>query len=99
MATVLGKTLTNKMPLGQNGSLMIGRKEELGRYVITGDKNISREHCWVRYDGSRLYLMDRSANGTYLANGQRLPPGREIPIEPGTYFYIASPNHMLYIST
>lgn len=98
IAAVLGGNLHNRMQISTQDIFKIGRSKQSCQYVIQGDTNISRIHCYLRYDGAHIYLTDVSSNGTYLANGQRLMKDREYKIEPGTQFYIATQNHMLVVS-
>ncbi len=97
VAAIVGNNLQNKMLLGIGPSLNIGRSMTESQFVISGDSNISRVHCTLRYDGQKIYLTDSSANGTFLMNNQRLIKGNEYQIKPGTMFYLASPNHVLIV--
>lgn len=97
VAAVVGNTLCNKVPVKAQDVLKIGRLPQSCQYVVSGDTNISRTHCYLRYDGSKVYLCDVSANGTYFENGQRLQKNREYEIAPGTKFYLATRNRMLIL--
>ena len=97
VAAIVGNSLQNKMPLGIREQLRIGRSEQNCQYVISGDTNISRVHCCISFDGSKIRLMDNSSNGTYFANGIRLNKGEEYEVPPGTIFYLATGNHLFII--
>ena len=93
VAAIIGGSLHQKMTISDK--IKIGRSRLTCQFAIENDSNISREHCYVKYDGRQLYLADTSSNGTFFENGTRLIKGREYPINPGTKFYIATRNHML----
>lgn len=40
---------------------------------------ISRLHATIRFDGSKMYLIDQSQNGTYV-NGMRMSANEEVPV-------------------
>ncbi len=98
VAAIVGNGLHNKINLFNNDILKIGRSSQSCQYVISGDTNISRIHCYLRYDGNRVYLADTSSNGTFFENGTQLIKNKEYVIEPGTKFYIATRNHMLILN-
>lgn len=98
IAALVGNTLCNKVMLGQNDIFKVGRSAQSCQYVISGDTNISRIHCYVRFDGNRIYLCDTSSNGTFFENGNQLVKNREYQVSPGTKFYLATRNHMLIIN-
>lgn len=97
VAAVVGGGIRNKIPIGTNDIFKIGRSIQSCRFVISGDTNISRIHCYIRVDGNKVFLTDASVNGTFFENGTRLIKNREYEIRPGTKFYLATPNHMLII--
>lgn len=48
--------------------------------VIDDDSDvISRLHATIRFDGSKMYLIDQSQNGTYV-NGMRMTANEEVPV-------------------
>lgn len=98
IGAVIGNQLHNKMYITGSDILKIGRSQQNSHYVILGDTNISRIHCYIRVDSRGIYLVDVSSNGTFLADGTRLQKNCEYRILPGTFFYLATPNHMLYIN-
>ena len=98
VAAVMRNGLYNKMQVRQNDILKIGRSQQSCQYTIAGDTNISRIHCYVRYDGQNIYLADNSSNGTFFEDGRRLNMGTEYKIKPGTKFYLSTPNHMLIVN-
>lgn len=95
IAEVSGGSIVNKMTMSNQDIFKIGRSAQSCQYVISGDNNISRIHCYIRREGNTIFLADCSSNGTYFENGTRLEKNREYRIAPGTRFYLATPNHML----
>lgn len=48
--------------------------------VIEDDSDvISRLHATIRFDGSKMYIIDQSQNGTYV-NGMRMSANEEVPV-------------------
>ena len=48
--------------------------------VLEDDSDvISRLHATIRFDGSKMYIIDQSQNGTYV-NGMRMSANEEVPI-------------------
>ncbi len=98
VATVVGNSISNKVMVGTNDIFKLGRSPQSCQYVVSGDTNISRIHCYVRYDGNRLYLSDTSSNGTFLEDGTQLIKNKEYVVNPGTKFYLATRNHMMVLN-
>lgn len=98
IAAIVGNTLCNKVYVNTSDLFKIGRSSQSCQYVISGDTNISRIHCYLRFDGQKLYLCDSSSNGTFFENGVRLIKNKEYVIASGTKFYVATRNHMLIIN-
>ncbi|MDR1029226.1 MAG: FHA domain-containing protein, partial [Clostridiales Family XIII bacterium] len=85
--------------IGRNDILRIGRSRKSNHMVLDHDGNISRDHCFVRFDAGRnmFYLSDISANGTYFEDGRRLEKNKEYAVPPGTRFYLVSKSNMLAV--
>lgn len=98
VAAVMGNTLCNRQYINADDVFKIGRSYQSCQYVVSGDSNISRIHCFLRVNGGRILLTDCSSNGTYLENGTRLAKNREYEIRPGTKFYLATRNHMFVVN-
>ena len=98
VAAIVGGSMRNRMMLSENSVLKVGRSALNSQYVISGDTNISRIHCILRYDGKNIYITDVSANGTFFENIMRLVKNKEYLIKAGTKFYLSAPNHMLIIN-
>ena len=98
VALVKGNQLIHQVHLGENQTLIVGRSQESCQYVVSGDQNVSRRHCEVRYKNDQLYIKDISSNGTYYADGTRFVKDKEQTVESGTRFYLATPENMLIIS-
>ncbi len=98
IAAIVGNSLCNKVLVGLNDVFKIGRSAQSCQYVVSGDTNISRIHCYLRFDGNRIYLCDASSNGTFFENGTQLIKNKEYVIAPGTKFYLATKNHMMILN-
>ena len=96
IAAVMRNGLFNKVTVPKGDPFVIGRSEQ-SHYRITGDTNISRAHCSIRFDGYNIYLTDKSANGTFFSDGRRLEKNKEYQVRSATQFYVATPNHMLVV--
>lgn len=96
IAAVMRNGLFNKVTVAKGDAFVVGRGEQT-HYRITGDTNISRAHVSIRFDGYNIYLTDKSANGTFFADGRRLEKNKEYQVTSGTQFYLATPNRMLII--
>lgn len=85
------------IPSGEE--IRIGRNNEECQIVLQQDTNVSRVHCKVSFDerAGIIYLMDVSSNGTYFSDGRRLNKNQYYPLQPGSRFYIVSPQHMLQV--
>ncbi len=95
---LVGGEQTDRRMLAINREIRIGRSEQCD-LILSDDIKISRIHCVLRFDGTRIFLRDESGNGTFLANGrQRLQKGVETPIGLGTYFYLATEQHLLTVN-
>ena len=86
------------MPVTTRDILKIGRSVQSCQYIVSGDSNISRIHCYLRFDGKKIYLCDSSSNGTFFEDGTRLAKNSEYVIAPGTKFYLATRNHMFVVN-
>lgn len=98
IGAVVGNGIYNKVYIGTSDIFKIGRSAQSCQYVIAGDTNISRIHCYIRFTGNKIYLIDSSSNGTFMENGMRLQKNKAYAIEPGTKFYVATRNHMLILN-
>lgn len=97
VAAVVKKGLFNKVLIPKGDPFNIGRSLQ-SHYMIKDDTNISRIHCYLRFDGKNIYLTDeKSANGTFFEDGRILMKNKEYQLAPGTKFYLATPNHMLIV--
>ncbi len=88
---------------------LLGRKLLIGRDAIqcgivfpyeAGE--VSRRHCTVKYDEEtkRFLLEDHgSSNGTFLAGGERLVPGRLYELHDGDRFSLSGAQHTFEVKT
>lgn len=98
IAAIVGNSICNKVLVSTNDVFKIGRSAQSCQYVVSGDMNISRIHCYLRFDGNKIYLCDASSNGTFFENGTQLVKDKEYVIASGTKFYLATRNHMLVLN-
>lgn len=71
----------------------VGRKldtDDIVDYaVLTATPYMGSDHCYFVCHGGRMFVVDNNSfNGTWV-NGQRITPGREVPIEQGTVIRMA----------
>ena len=86
-----GKTIE----LSNGRSLMIGRDPQQAQLVFPSDMNeISRVHCIITFDAvSQTFTVeDRSTNGTFFANGQKI--NGQARLRSGERFYLSEPAHL-----
>ena len=97
-ASIAGRTAV-KSRVNENDIFKIGRSRQSSHMALEHDTNISRVHCYIRYDRSKniFYLSDVSVNGTYLEGGRRLEKNKEYALQPGAKFYLASKNNLLTV--
>lgn len=98
VAAVIGNSACNKVMLSTRDIMKIGRSPQSCQFVVSGDTNISRIHCYLRYDGEQVYLCDNSSNGTFFENGTQLARNKEYAIAAGAKFYLATRNHMFVLN-
>jgi len=70
--------------------IVLGRDPGAANLVFPSDtRGISSRHCVVKYEDSRFYVEDCwSTNGTFLAGGKAVSPGKAVEVKPGTRFYL-----------
>lgn len=86
-----GKTV--EMTAGR--PMIIGRDPQQAQLVFPSDMSeISRIHCIVTYDpGSQTFTVeDRSTNGTFLVNGQKI--NGQARLRSGERFYLSESTHL-----
>jgi hypothetical protein len=72
-------------------SCTIGRDSRVANLIFPPEStHISTRHCKVRYRDGKFEVEDfHSTNGTSLASGQKLEPGRPHTLAAGDQFYLA----------
>jgi hypothetical protein len=70
--------------------IVMGRDPAAANLVFPSDtRGISSRHCVVKFEDSRFYVEDCwSTNGTFLAGGKAVTPGKAVELKPGTRFYL-----------
>jgi hypothetical protein len=81
---------------------VLGRDRDASNLVFPPDSgSISKRHCTIHYDSAtgKVFLEDAwSSNGTFLASGVKLEPGRPYELRPGDKFYLADKNCLFEIT-
>ncbi|MEE0745386.1 MAG: protein kinase [Anaerovoracaceae bacterium] len=77
--------LREKWRLPSDVDIVAGRDQRRSNIVISGESQISKQHCVISYDkeSNKFRVMDVSTNGAYV-RGTRLVKERTYVIEPGT---------------
>ncbi len=74
------------------GPSVLGRDQRASNLVFAPENgSISKRHCMVSWEAARRTFVIQdlgSTNGTFLATGERLPPGQSRDLPPGSRFYI-----------
>ena len=82
--------------------VLIGRDPKVCQLVFpTQLQEISKRHCIVRFHAkSQCFLLVdcNSANGTFVANGERLPNGGSQLLNAGQRFFLSSPENMFEVN-
>lgn len=97
IARISGTSIYGKAFVSRTNKTYIGRLPSCNYIVNDNSRVISKEHCYIRYDGTDIYICDISANGTYFENGNRLIKNKEYRIKMGTKFYLVTKKHMFVI--
>lgn len=84
--------------IGSQG-LRFGRDNTCAVRLPDNTPGVSRQHCAVRWQQGVPVLVDLgSSHGTFLGNGQKLPPQYPVEIAAGTRFYLGDTNCMFQIT-
>ena len=57
----------------------IGRDSQNDVVIEDPSDVVSRVHATIRFDGTKMYIIDQSQNGTYV-NGMRMEANEEVPV-------------------
>lgn len=78
--------------------MIIGRDHDCGIRFPSSHPGVSRHHCSLRWEGGVLMLTDmNSSNGTFLADGRKLPPQYPTQVAAGSRFYLGSTANLFQI--
>jgi len=78
--------------------MIIGRDHDCGIRFPSAQPGVSRHHCSLRWEGGVLMLSDmNSSNGTFLADGRKLPPQYPTQVAAGSRFYLGSTANLFQI--
>ena len=82
--------------------VLIGRDPKVCQLVFPlYSENISKRHCLVRFHAkSQCFLVVdcNSANGTFIANGERLPNGGSQLLNAGQRFYLSDTGNLFEVN-
>jgi hypothetical protein len=88
---VTGQYQGKSFPL-DGGPSVLGRDQRAANLVFAAEADsVSKRHCMVSWDAARKTFVIQdlgSTNGTFLATGERLPPGQSRDLSPGGRFFI-----------
>lgn len=87
---ISGNSSGKQVRIPDYGFISIGREIKGTDICLDDFSHISRYHCLVGYDrvNNRFIVIDKSANGTYYSNGQRMLYNAESYILPNEYFTV-----------
>jgi len=71
-----------------DGELSIGRDPQADWQIASADGTLSRVHGYMSVEDGRLVYRDASSNGSFAADGERLPKGEPIPLQPQESLYL-----------
>ena len=96
---VSGKHKGEKIKIPDFGFVCLGREPSSCNMILDDYDEISRAHCLVGYDRSknRFIVIDKSHNGTYYSNNQRMLINSQSFINPDETFYMYSPDLKLKV--
>jgi len=93
----LGGDFSGLMFRVTGSGLMIGRDPGYCQIVFPVEAGeVSRRHCTLHYeaDSGLFFLEDHgSSNGTFLADGRRMQPGKRYPLKSGERFALSGDIH------
>ena len=67
----------------------VGRSEQCSYVILDPPRKVSRHHLDVILDASKLFIVDKSSNGTFV-NGSRIPKDERIQIKPSDQILLAN---------
>lgn len=87
-----GSAAGHQIRIPDYGFISIGRSKEISDLFVDDFAEISRNHCLVGYDRSKNHfiVIDKSSNGTFYSNNQRMLYNADSFIDPNEEFYIYS---------
>lgn len=87
---ISGHSAGKEAEIPDYGFISIGRETKGTDICLDDFSHISRYHCLVGYDrvNNRFIVIDKSANGTYYSNGQRMLYNAESYIRPNESFTV-----------
>lgn len=85
MICIKGASVGSMIPLPSDRRITVGRDSSVCNYTVSGAK-VSRKHLEITYIGSlnKYLVVDRSSNGTFIRNNEKLNKGQEYYLKPLT---------------
>lgn len=81
-----------------SAGIVLGRAPACGVRFPDGTPGVSHQHCCIRIDQGGPILIDLNSRfGTALADGKKLPPNYPERLQPGSRFYVGSPENLCQI--
>lgn len=81
-----------------SAGIVLGRAAACGVRFPDGTPGVSHQHCCIRIDQGGPILIDLNSRfGTALADGKKLPPNYPERLQPGSRFYVGSPENLCQI--
>lgn len=92
---IKGDYIGQMVPLPGDQVVVLGRDEAESTYALS-DPQISRRHCEITYVSSanQYRIVDCSKNGTFFGKGEKMIPGREYFLNPGTDIFIGNKRNL-----
>jgi hypothetical protein len=84
----------------ENGSVKFGRDKSICTFVFKENQtDISSIHCEVFWNKNlnKIYIVDKSKNGTFLENGVRIEKENIYELNVNDKFYLSDPSNMFKI--
>lgn len=95
MICIRGKNIGFMVDLPTEQTIVAGRSAKVSNHIIP-DPGVSKKHFEITYLGmlDKYLVKDCSSVGTFLGSGQRLIPGKDYYVDPGTELWLGNTNNV-----